>query len=92
MLAEILHYDPTHLSVLFKKETGVTFSSYVNMLRISYAKELLISTDLKVFEVGIKSGFSSQSNFMRAFKKEFGESPHVFRNKHTRPQKQVAQG
>lgn len=78
-LAERLHYDPTHLSLLFRKETGVTFSSYVNTLRLSYAKELLISTDLKVFEVGIRSGFSSLSNFLRAFKLEFGKTPQSFR-------------
>ena len=78
-LAKILHYDPTHLSLLFHKETGVTFSRYLNMLRLSYAKELLISTDLKVFEVGIRSGFSSLSNFLRAFKLEFGKTPQGFR-------------
>jgi AraC-like DNA-binding protein/mannose-6-phosphate isomerase-like protein (cupin superfamily) len=78
-LAEKLHYDPTHLSLLFRKETGVTFSSYVNTLRLSYARELLISTDLKVFEVGVRSGFSSLSNFLRAFKLEFGKTPQGFR-------------
>ena len=80
-LADKLHYDPTHLSTLFKRETGVSFSDYLNMLRLSYAKELLISTDLKVFEVGIKSGFSTLSNFLRAFSAAFGESPTVFRRK-----------
>lgn len=78
-LAERLHYNPTHLSTLFHRELGVTFSDYLNTLRLSYARELLISTELKVFEVGIRCGFSSLSNFLRAFKAELGISPQKFR-------------
>ena len=59
---------------------GAPDREYANgTLDLSYAKELLISTDLKVFEVGIRSGFSSLSNFLRAFKLEFGKTPQGFR-------------
>lgn len=80
-LARISHYNTSHFSTTFHKELGMTYSQYLNMLKINYAKELLLSTELKVTEVCFECGFTSQSNFLRLFKEQTGTSPLEFRKK-----------
>ncbi len=80
-LAKISHYNASHFSTTFHKELGMTYSQYLNMLKINYAKELLLSTELKVTEICFECGFTSQSNFLRLFKEHTGLSPLEFRRK-----------
>lgn len=79
-MAEILHYNPNHFSAAFHKAVGLTYSEYLNNLKISYAKELLLSTNLKVGDICYESGFSSASHFLKIFKEHVGISPLRFRN------------
>lgn len=78
-VAKIAHYNVSHFSSTFHKEMGTTYSDYLNSLKISYAKELLISTSLKISEVCYECGFSSHSNFLRLFKEKTGMSPIRFK-------------
>lgn len=82
--ANVAHYNPSHFSTRFHEMTGVSYSEYLSELKIKYSKRLLISTGLKVCDIAFKSGFSSQSNFLRVFKKKVGISPLKFRNKYRR--------
>ncbi len=79
-VAKIAHYNTSHFSTTFHKELGMTYSEYLNMLKITYAKELLLSTDLKITEVCYECGFTSHSNFLRLFREKCGFSPIQFRN------------
>lgn len=69
-----------YLSHLFKKETGVNLSSYILTAKLNAAKTL-------IFEGASGSsacralGFCSQSHFICAFKKQFGEMPGEFYRK-----------
>lgn len=78
-VAKIVHYNTSHFSYSFHKEMGTTYCEYLNMLKISYAKELLISTSLKINEICYECGFTSHSNFLRLFKDNLGISPMQFR-------------
>lgn len=80
-LAKIAHYNASHFSTTFHKEIGMTYCEYLNMLKISYAKELLSSTNLKVTEICYECGFTSHSNFLRLFREQAGMSPMQFRQK-----------
>lgn len=80
-VAKIAHYNASHFSTTFHKELGMTYSEYLNMLKITYAKELLLSTDLKITEVCYECGFTSHSNFLRLFREQTGLSPMQFRKK-----------
>lgn len=77
--ANIAHYNPSHFSTTFHREVGMTYSDYLNMLKLSYGRELLLSTNLKIEEICFECGFSSRSNFFRLFKAKFGISPLQFR-------------
>lgn len=66
-----------HLLREFKKNTGYTIHRYITQKRLIMAKELL--KDCKqVSEVCSKCGFGDYSNFIRAFRKEFGVSPKKY--------------
>lgn len=82
-LAQIVQVSPNYLSSLFKKETGTNFADYLLQYRIDRAKELLLSTFCKTYEVAELTGFSNQSYFSRAFKKLTGIGPKEFRRKWT---------
>ena len=71
--------NPTYLSYLFRKETGVGFSNFLLNQRIECAMELLRETNLKVREVAERSGFHDYHYFAKAFKKTTGRSPAEYR-------------
>ena len=61
------------------KETGTSPMSYLAKLRLDYAQKMLLSTKLTVTEICFASGFTSLSNFLKAFKNRFGVSPSGMR-------------
>ena len=73
------HINPSYLSQLFRKELGMTFTSYLNQLRIHYAKELLQSTSLRVAEISDKVGYDNYLHFTKLFKRETGTTPKQYR-------------
>jgi two-component system response regulator YesN len=68
-----------HLSFEFSRETGETFTEYVARVRVEEAKRLLATTQLLVYEVGMRVGYPSVEHFSRVFKKVAGISPVKFR-------------
>ncbi|WP_026885865.1 response regulator [Clostridium beijerinckii] len=69
-----------YLSELFKKEVGEGFYDFLSSYRIKKAKELLLTTNLKIYEIGQKVGYNDSITFGRAFKKIAGTTPNNFRN------------
>lgn len=78
-ISDILHISKNYLCHLFKEETGYKFCEYVNIKRVSLAKEM-IRENKKNFEfISFYCGFSSQSHFSTTFKKYTGVTPNEFR-------------
>ena len=75
--AEWLGITPNYLSEEFHAVTGKRYKEYLNEIRLSYAKKLLISSNLSITEICFASGYSSLSNFLRVFKEYYGISPHT---------------
>lgn len=78
-VAEYFHINKNYASLLFKKYTNMTYSEYVNSLRLNRAKELLVSTALSVAEVAERSGYGDYFYFCKLFKKTFGITPAQYR-------------
>lgn len=78
-LAAIAHYNKSHFSTAFHRQTGLTYTQYLNKLKTDYAKTLLLSTGLGITEVWHECGFTSHSNFLRLFREETGLSPTAYR-------------
>lgn len=73
----MINYD--YANQLFKATIGESILRYRNSLRIERAKLLLVTTDMQIEEVGIKSGFNDKFYFTRYFTKCTGVSPTRFR-------------
>ena len=81
--AEYLKISPAYLSRLFKKETGLSFREYVNKLKIEEAAALLLYTHFSDVEISNLLAFSSQSYFIKIFKKIMGITPKKYKMKNT---------
>lgn len=74
--AAFMNMNPTYFSTLFHKLTGMTFSQYMNYVKVERALELLTEhRDLSMTEISIRCGFETIRNFNRIFKKYTGYAP-----------------
>ncbi len=78
-ISEMLGFNLSYFSVLFKKETGKNFLEYLTEVRISNAKELLRETNLNIAEICNRVGYLDQKHFIATFKKYAGIKPGEFR-------------
>ncbi len=82
-LAKQHHVSYSFFRKMFKNYTGVAPGQYHLQLRITRAKELLVSTDKSVKEICYELGFNSIYYFSNMFKKKEGVTPTHFRNKNS---------
>ncbi|OME06348.1 hypothetical protein BSK64_11940 [Paenibacillus odorifer] len=82
-VAETVHITPSYVSTLFKKYTDVNFCEYIVQVRIDKATELLVHTDLKVYEVAEKIGYVNTQYFSVLFKRHTGFTPMEYRQQHS---------
>lgn len=80
-LAGQLNVNASYLSTLFKKETGMTLTEYVNNRRIKHARKLLRGTSLPVKNISLQCGISDIYYFSRMFKRITGVTPRAYREK-----------
>lgn len=78
-LAEITRLSPSYLSRLFRKEVGVTISSYIISKRIEAAENMLKHSDYTALEISNYLCFSSESHFIQTFRKHTGYTPKQYR-------------
>lgn len=78
-VANHIHMNGSYFSTLFKKIMDVNFIDYLTNYRIEKAKELLMNSSLKVYEISKKVGYSSEKHFFKVFKKIVGISPNELR-------------
>jgi ABC-type sugar transport system substrate-binding protein/AraC-like DNA-binding protein len=68
-----------YLGQLFKKQTGYTFTNYLNALRVRKAKKLFQYTALKANEIADEVGYNDPNYFYTVFKKYTGIYPSEYR-------------
>ncbi|OBZ07710.1 hypothetical protein A7975_28695 [Bacillus sp. FJAT-26390] len=78
-LSQTLNIHPFYLGQLFQKETGESFSDYVNTYRISRAQKLLKTTAMKTSDISKNIGYLEPGYFYKQFKKYTGVSPKEYR-------------
>ena len=77
--ADYLNINASYLSNLFKKETGYTFTDYVNMKRMEHAAYLLANTNTPVSTIAQTCGILDDNYFTKLFKKYYHKTPSKFR-------------
>lgn len=83
-VADYVGLNEKYFTTRFTKETGNTFRDYLTNLRLAGAKRLLETTDLRMYEISERSGYSNVEHFNRMFKKNFGISPSDYRKQNHR--------
>lgn len=78
-LAGYVHLNPNYLSRLFKKETGISISLYIQGKKIEAAQNMLEFTDDSVSQIASTLSFPTQSYFIEVFKKQTGMTPKKYR-------------
>jgi AraC family transcriptional regulator len=78
-LAKEAGLSPYHFLRTFERVTGMTPHQFVRRARLRAAAVRLTATPDKVVDIALDCGFGDVSNFNRAFRREFGVSPRVYR-------------
>lgn len=79
-----VNLSESYIGEYFKTNSGVGLSTYIKMARLEEAQRLLKTSFLSIKEISYSAGFRHESNFDRAFKRRFGISPLVYRNRFQR--------
>lgn len=78
-IAREIHMNSTYFCEYFKNQTGETILDYVTKVRIEKARELLLATDFRIYDIAQTVGYSDTKYFSKLFKKHFGEVPSKYR-------------
>ena len=78
-VAKQFNISPSYFSTIFQQEFGETFRDSLAKRRITKAKELLRSTNLKIVEIAFRCGYKDSHYFSYVFMKKTGFTPSQFR-------------
>lgn len=78
-VADSVQISKSYLSLLFKQETGINFSSFLANYRIEKSKKLLRESNYKIYEIAEKVGFDNPYYFSKVFKEVTGISCKEFK-------------
>lgn len=80
-VADVVNMSKNYMSSLFKQETGATVWSYIVSVRMQKARELLLGTTLKNYEIAGKVGYEDPTHFSQLFKEHYGLSPSEYKKR-----------
>jgi len=81
-ISDFTSVSESHISRVFKKDTGINFIPWVNRFRVNYSKELLKTPALKLYDIADLSGFSDYKYYSLQFKRFVGITPGEYRKNH----------
>lgn len=79
-VAASVNISPNHFSTIFSQELGITFIEYLTMVRMDAAKEFLLGSEKRTFEIAYLVGYKDPHYFSYLFKKTQGITPKMFRS------------
>ncbi len=80
MLGNLFNCNSAYLGKKFKEYTGVSFNTYMDIIRIEKAKKMILETDLKIHEISKLVGYSNTDYFYLKFKKHTSMTPKEFKS------------
>ncbi len=88
-LAESEHLSPAYLSRFFTQHFGMSFTEYVNNIRMEYAVNELVTSDAAIADIALNNGFSDVRAFVALFKKRYHEIPSAYRKNNALLNKEI---
>lgn len=80
-LGELFNCNSAYLGKKFKRYTGIQFNTFLDNLRVEAAKEKILNTDLKIYQISKLVGYNNTDYFFMKFKKNTGLTPKEFKLK-----------
>lgn len=77
-----VNYSHSHVSRFFQRYMNCSVIDYLSEIKMQNAKDLMLYSDLTVYEISEALGYKSSTNFSAVFKAAFGLSPAQYRKKH----------
>ncbi|MGG1519565.1 helix-turn-helix domain-containing protein [Paenibacillus oryzisoli] len=78
-VAERVQISSRQLQRIFKEQAGISFSEYLERIRLKYVCSELLQTTLTLEKIAERSGFTSSNYLHYVFKKAFGTTPNAYR-------------
>lgn len=78
-IASEIGMSPTYFSKFFKKNTGETFYSYLNKIRLYHAYRELLNSDRSITEIAYSNGFANVKSFIETFKSVYNTTPSRYK-------------
>lgn len=78
-LAKKYGFNEKYIGRLFKAQTDVSFTQYVNNLRLNLAQKKLLTTEKSIIDIALECGFENVTYFNRLFKMKHGITPSEYR-------------
>lgn len=78
-LEKRFNYNSFYIMRLFKREIGISITTYINSIKIYKSINMLINTDSSILKVALYNGFSSLEYYSEMFKKITGFNPQKFK-------------
>ena len=83
--ARMVKMSASYFMRFFRQATGLTFSVYVDQLRVGRAHQLLLESELSLAEIAAETGFCDQCHMSRHIRRRFGTTPGRIRSMRARP-------
>ena len=83
-VSQHLGINKCYFCSLFKRSTDLTFSQFLNKVRIEASQELLLERSDSVLDIALAVGFNNHNYFSLTFKKMVGMTPVAYRQKHAK--------
>lgn len=80
-ISHMLHFNCAYLGQKFKRHENMTFNEYLLQQRMERAKKLLVETDMRIYEIANRVGYSEVDWFYKKFKEYTGKSANEYRKK-----------
>ena len=77
-LAASLDVSPSYFQHLYKEFFGIPFKTDLINMRIEYAKDLILNTNLKLEQIALMSGYSNEIHFYRQFRQKTRMTPREY--------------
>ena len=88
-IADEFALTPPYFSKYFKETFGSTFLSYLNKLRLEYAKDDLLKSKESALRIAVNNGFPNSASFIREFRKQYEMTPAQYRQKYSKTGQQA---
>ncbi|MFP3126561.1 response regulator [Ectobacillus funiculus] len=83
-VASIAFMNPYYFSSFFKKHTKQNFKHYLTEVRMKHAVQLLLHSDMLIYEIAEKVGYKNPRQFSDMFRKTFGKLPIDYKQQFTK--------